>query len=217
MLSATDGWATGEDTTLHYDGTAWREVTALSDQQWGGGSSIAATGPNDIWIARIGGDIVHFDGMSWTEQRITLPVGQQLPGSLLLNGIAMISPRDGIAVGGIAVGGIGDSSSGVILHDISGRWSVQRTVNETLYGISLCSATEAWAVGAAGGIYHYTSGVWTKAANPIAHPLYGVTSLPFGSDPWAVGSGGALLHYHDGAWQQETNVVWSKDAQGKWK
>ena len=212
MLSSTDGWATGENSTLHYDGTAWRDVTALSDQQWGGGSSIAATGPNDIWIARFGGDIVHFDGTSWTEQRITLPVGQQLPGSILLSGIAMISPRDGFAVGGI-----GNSSSGVILHYTSGRWSVQSTVDETLYGISLCSATEAWAIGGSGAIYHYTSGVWTKAANPTSHPLYGVTSLPFGSNPWAVGAGGTLLHYRDGAWQQETSVIWSKDAQVEWK
>jgi hypothetical protein len=212
MLSPTDGWATGEDKTLHYDGTAWRAVTALSDQQWGGGSSIAATGPHAIWIARFGGDIVHFDGTSWTEQHITLAVGQQLPGPILLNGIAMISPHEGFAVGGI-----GNSSSGVILHYMSGRWSVQSTVVEYLYGISLRSATEAWAVGASGGIYHYLAGVWTKATKPVSLPLYDVTSLPFGSDSWAVGLDGVLLRYRDGAWQQETNVVWSKAAQNAWK
>jgi hypothetical protein len=212
MISATDGWATGEDKTLHYDGSAWREVAALSDKQLGGGSSISAAGPNDIWIARLGGDIVHFDGTAWTEQRISLPFGQQLPGSILLSGIAMISPSEGFAVGGI-----GNSSSGVILHYTSGRWSVQSTVDESLYGVSLRSPTEGWAVGASGGIYHYQAGVWTKAAKPVSHPLYGVTALPSGGDPWAVGLGGALLRYRDGAWQQETNVVWSKDAQNGWR
>jgi photosystem II stability/assembly factor-like uncharacterized protein len=124
----------------------------------------------------------------------------------------MISPSEGFAVGGI-----GNSSSGVILHYTSGRWSVQSTVDEYLYGLSLRSATEGWAVGASGGIYHYMAGVWTKAAKPVSHPLYGVTSLPSGSDSWAVGLDGALLRYRDGAWQQETNVVWSKDAQNEWK
>lgn len=212
MLSPTDGWATGENKTLHYDGAAWREVTALSDQQWGGGSSIAATGPDDIWIARIGGDILHYDGTSWTEQRITLPFGQPLPGPIQLNGIAMISPQEGFAVGDIS-----NTTSGVILHYTSGRWSVQNTVDEYLYDISLRSATEGWAVGASGGMYHFTAGVWSKAAKPVALPLYAVTSLPSGSDPWAVGLGGALLRYRDGTWQQETNVVWSKDAQAEWK
>jgi hypothetical protein len=213
MVSANDGWATGEGKTLHYDGTAWRAVTVLSDQQWGGGSSITATGPNDIWIARFGGDIVHYDGTSWTEQRIALPFGQQLFGPILLQGIAMISPHEGFAVGGIA-----NSSSGVILHYTSGRWSVQSIVDENLYGVSLRSASEGWAVGAAGSIYHYLAGSgWTKAAKPVSHPLYGVTALPSGSDPWAVGLGGVLLRYRDGAWWQETNVVWSKNAQNEWK
>jgi hypothetical protein len=212
MLSPTDGWATGENTTLHYDGTAWHEVTALSDQQWGGGSAIAATSPHDIWIVRFGGDIINYDGTSWTEQRITLAFGQQLPGAIQLNGIAMLSPSEGFAVGDIS-----NSSSGVILHYAGGRWSVQSTVDEYLYSISLRSPTDGWAVGAAGGIYHDVAGVWTKAARPVLHPLYGVTALPSGSDPLAVGLGGVLLRYRDGAWQQETNVVWSKDAQAEWK
>lgn len=212
MLSPTDGWATGEDKTLHYDGTAWREVTALTDKQWGGGSSIAATGPKDIWIARFGGDFVHYDGTSWTEQGITFPFGLQLPGPIQLHGIAMSSPLEGFAVGGIS-----NSPSGVILQYTSGRWSVLSTVDEYLYGISLRSATDGWAVGASGGTFHYMAGAWTETGKPVTHPLYGVTSLPADSDPWAVGLGGALVRYRDGAWQQETNVVWSSGAQAEWK
>jgi hypothetical protein len=111
MRSPTDGWATGDGITLHYDGTAWREVTALSDKQWGGGSAIAAAGPHDIWIAHFGGNIVHYDGTSWSEQDIMLPFAQQVPGPILLTGIAMNSPE-----AGYAVGSIGNSSSGVILR-----------------------------------------------------------------------------------------------------
>lgn len=212
MLSPTDGWATGDNMTLHYDGAAWREVTALSAQQWGGGSAIAATGPNDIWIARsFGGDIIHYDGTTWTEQRITLPFGQALPGAIHLNGVAMLSPSEGFAVGDIT-----NSTSGVILHYVGGRWFVQNTVDEYLYGLSLRSRTDGWAIGAAGGIYHDQAGVWTKVAKPVSVPLYGVTALPSGSDAWAIGLNGALLRYHNGAWQQETNVVWSQDAQAAW-
>lgn len=211
MLSSTDGWATGENTTLHYDGTAWRDVAALSDQHWGGGVSIAATSPSDIWIARWS-DIVHFDGQSWTEQPITLSVDQSLPGPIQLHGIAMISPQEGFAVGGI-----GNSSTGVILHYMGGRWSLQRTVGETLDAVALRSANEGWTVGASDGIYHFVAGVWTKAASPVTYPLYSVVAPPTGSDPWAVGFAGVLLRGHDGAWQQETNVAWSKDALSAWK
>lgn len=218
MLSPTDGWATGEGTTLHYDGTAWREVTALSDQQWGGGSAIAATGPDNVWIARFGGDILHYDGASWTEQPITLPFGAQpLPGAILLNGIAMTSPE-----AGYAVGAIGNSTSGVILRYVSGRWLLERTVDENLSSVSLRPATgatpeEGWAVGGSNSLYHDIAGVWSKVASPIAYPLYAVTTLPASGDSWAVGLCGALLRYHNGVWWQETHVVWSPDAKAGWK
>lgn len=218
MLSPTDGWATGEGTTLHYDGTAWREVTALSDQQWGGGSAIAATGRHDVWIARFGGDIIHYDGTSWTEQSITLPFAfaQQLPGTILLTGIAMSSPE-----AGYAVGGIGNSSTGVILRYVSGRWFLERTVDENLSSVSLRPATpsapeEGWAVGGSRSLYHDVAGIWSKVVSPVSYPLYAVTTLPASGDPWAVGLCGALLRYHDSLWQQETNVVWSQEAKAEW-
>lgn len=218
MLSPTDGWATGEGTTLHYDGTAWREVTALTDQGWGGGSAIAATGPHDVWIARYGGDIVHYDGASWTEQGIThsLAGAQQAPSPIFLTGIAMTSPE-----AGYAVGAIGNSSSGVILRDVGGRWFLEDVVDENLFSVSLRPATrstpeEGWAVGGSHSIYHDVAGVWSKDASPVSYPLYSVTALPTSSDAWAVGLDGALLRYHDGAWRQETNVVWSRDAQAEW-
>lgn len=217
MLSPTDGWATGEGTTLHYDGTAWREVTALSEKQWGGGAAIAATGSDDVWIARFGGDIVHYDGTSWSEQPIILPFAQQIPGPILLTGIAMTSPE-----AGYAVGSIGNSTSGVILRYVGSRWFLVRTVDENLSSVSLRPATsstpeEGWAVGGSNSLYHNISGVWSKIISPVSYPLYAVTALPASSDAWAGGLSGALLRYHDGRWQQETNVVWSQAAREEWK
>lgn len=212
MLSPTDGWATSEDETLRYDGVAWREVTALTDRQWGGGSSIAATGLNNIWIARFTGDILHFDGSAWTEQRITVPFGQQWPGAILLQGIAMLSPHEGFAVGAI-----GNSTSGVIVRYLDGQWFVQETVAEPLDGVTMRSPTEGWAVGGSGGIYHYQAGAWTKAGRPTSLPLYGVASLPGSGDAWAVGLDGMILSYHAGGWRQDTNVVWSREARAAWK
>ncbi|HET9111016.1 MAG TPA: hypothetical protein VFN78_09350 [Ktedonobacterales bacterium] len=212
MLSSTDGWATSDNETLRYDGVAWREVTALTDKQWGGGSSIAATGPNNVWIARFTGDILHFDGSAWTEQRITVPFGQQWPGAILLHGIAMLSPHDGFAVGGI-----GNSTSGVIVRYLGDRWAVQQTVGENLNGVTIRSPTDGWAVGGAGGVYHYQAGAWTKADRPTSLPLYGVDSLHGSGDAWAVGLDGVILSYHDGGWRQETNVVWSREARAAWK
>ncbi len=211
MLSSTDGWATSEDMTLHYDGTAWREVTSLTRKQWGGGSSIAATGPNNVWIARFTGEILHFDGSAWTEPRITVPFGQQLPGAILLHGIAMLSPHEGFAVGAI-----GNSTSGVIVRYLDGEWFVQETVGESLDGVTMSSPTEGWAVGGSGGIYHYQAGAWTKAGRPTSLPLYAVASA-HGGDAWAVGLNGVILHEHDDAWRQETSVAWSKEARDAWQ
>lgn len=220
MLAPTDGWATGEGTTLHYDGAAWREVTTLSEHQWGGGSAIAATGPHDVWIARFGGDIIHYDGTAWTEQSITLPFifaqHQQAPGPIILTGIAMTSPEAGYAVGAIS-----NSSTGVILRYVSGRWFLERTLDENLSSVSLRSATpsvpeEGWAVGGSKSLYHDVAGVWSKVTSPVSYPLYAVTTLPASSDSWAVGLCGALLRYHDGAWRQETNIVWSQEAKAEW-
>ncbi len=212
MLSASNGWATAEDKAFHYDGTAWREVTALTDQHLGWGPAISATGPNDVWIeSGIAETMLHFDGTTWTPQHIVHAFGEQLPGPIILRGIAMVSP-----VEGWAVGGLGNSSNGVIVHYVGGRWLVHTVIDQSLYGVTMRSATEGWAVGDLGAVYHYSNGQWSKMTSPASYTLYGVTTLATG-EAWAVGIGGALLHYHSGSWQQETRVAWSKHVQDEWK
>jgi len=211
MLSATDGWATAEDKTLHYDGTAWREVTALTDQHLGWGPAISASGPNDVWIeSGIAETMLHFDGKTWTSQHIVHAFGEHLPGLIILSGIAMVSP-----VEGWAVGGLGNSSNGIIVHYVSDQWRVQSIVDQSLYSVAMRSATEGWAVGGSGGIFRYANHQWTKLTSRANYALYDVTTLATG-EAWAVGQLGALLHYRNGSWEVETNVVWSKQAQDEW-
>jgi len=213
MVSATDGWATAEDQTLHYDGTSWREVTALSHLDLAGGSSIAVTSPNDVWIT--GGTlynaIVHYDGRTWTN---TVPSYRHGPPfmqpAVQLQAISFASPSDGWAAGLRA-----DGSGSILFRYLHGRWEQQVSLPGGILNIKMRSATDGWAVGDSGVIYRCVNGRWTKVNSPVDHPLYDI-AIASAEDAWAVGIGGELVHYYHGAWQQETRVVWSKQAQDEW-
>jgi len=223
MTSATDGWATVEDHTLHYDGAAWREVMELTARDLGGGAAISATGLNDAWI---GGrlcmgcnmwppskGILHYDGHTWTD---TLPQAVLAPSfpigaSLDITGLAMLPPSEGWAAANC-------DSGALFLHYVAGRWTVQGSpVKDLLRSIAMRSPTEGWAAGESGAIYRYDGDKrqWALSARPEGHPLYGVATAPSG-EAWAVGLGGRIYHYRKGAWETETNVVWSQQAQAEW-
>src|SRR5262249_13611271 len=77
--SASDVWAAGDGTVLHWHGTQWsaQNLTAagLSDQLGG----IWASGPDDVWAVgseadstfRWKGVIYHFDGSRWSKMITT--------------------------------------------------------------------------------------------------------------------------------------------------
>jgi hypothetical protein len=57
--SASDVYAVGGSTALHWNGTTWTTVPGI------GGSEISGSGPSDVWIADFDG-MSHFDGTSWS-------------------------------------------------------------------------------------------------------------------------------------------------------
>ena len=108
MVSAGDGWVSGEDfTILHWTGSGWNDTTPGAPRSWSL-NDIAMASAVDGWA--VGGDysdsrIVRWDGMTWTP--VNSPVGQGL------NAIDLVSPDDGWAVG----------HQGAILHWDGHTWA----------------------------------------------------------------------------------------------
>ncbi|HEY7355111.1 MAG TPA: hypothetical protein VH590_01560, partial [Ktedonobacterales bacterium] len=84
-----------------------------------------------------------------------------------------------------------------------------------LYGISMVSADEGWAVGGMysglligangiaparqGFILHYSGGKWTPVSSPTSHALEAIQMIS-PDEGWAVGDNVTILHYAQGHW-----------------
>lgn len=126
------------------------------------------------------------------------PRGQR--SDLNLNGISMVSPGEGWAVGR-------QGPQPVLLHYTRGRWILTPAPTYLwLAGVCMTAATDGWAVGEDMRILHYQRGQWTRVDSPAAktHPESALISVTMTSphDGWAVGMDGLILHYARGAWTE---------------
>ncbi|HEX6798026.1 MAG TPA: hypothetical protein VF116_09980, partial [Ktedonobacterales bacterium] len=223
-VATNDVWAVGSDsganTSLieHWDGKAWKIVTAPTAVNGGALTGIAAASSGDVWAVgtgpgpvRQGGGcgiaagavIEHWNGTRWSD--VTAPTisgGTGVPYSLA--SVAAASAHDVWAVG--SVGAYFSPLSGaytpVILHWDGTSWTAAQApadvTSEGLVGVAAAGGT-AWTVGqhegrngpAASLIAQETGGVWSLV--PSASP--GTLSNRLAgvaaitpNDAWAVGS-----------------------------
>lgn len=94
-----------------------------------------------------------------------------------------------------------------------GEYAIPDSQEPVVFGISLVSSSEGWAVGAEnhfrthGMIAHYQNGSWMPVSLPANAPaLYSVSMLS-ASEGWAVGFEGAIFHYHNGQWSSVSSQV----------
>ena len=88
-------------------------------------------------------------------------------------------------------------------------------VKDNLYGVKAISATEAWAVGNFGSIYHTADAgqVWEARESGTKVPLFAVdfATRPDGKavDGWAVGKSSTILHTADGGatWKAQRSAI----------
>jgi hypothetical protein len=163
-LSPTDVWAVGEALlVLHYDGVSWTKVSHPPLEE-GDLQSVAATGPNDVWMAggmesEGGGEVpltMHWDGSLLA---VVPPVVLDVDGSEFRS-IDALSPTDVWAVGESENLG---ASETLIQHWDGASWTVVPSPNRSpeeneLHGVSALSPTDIYAVG-------------VFAENEVAHPL----------------------------------------------
>jgi hypothetical protein len=116
----------GETNVYHFDGTNWSPVSAGIT----GVRAIWGTSPSDVWIGGTSGNVVHWDGASWSTP---------------------------ITVGNADVGGIwGTSTSDVYLANRAGsiwhfngsNWVKYRNPADSYVGVWGSGRTDVWVVGA---------------------------------------------------------------------
>jgi hypothetical protein len=159
VLSATDGWATGEDKILHYDGQQWtifQEVPQVT--------GLAMDSASDGWATSIplydvlGTVFWHYNGKQWVK---STTVGESSV-STGAEAFSMDSATDGWAVGGQAPD---NSTVGIAfyVHYSQGHWTIAQgpRVN-VLFDVTMLSADEGWAVGNGGVVLHYQHGAWSQ-------------------------------------------------------
>lgn len=183
MLSATDGWAVGWDSSttlgliLHYDGHSWKQVPGPMNSY--GFSSLQMLSDTDGWATD--GWVVHYDGHRWTAQPIPASLEPD-KNPVQLQSVSMTSPNEGWAVG-VAQKPIlqgtppppNEIDAGVILHYLNGQWSLYRLIhNAMLKDVQMTSPDDGWIAGSneAGDgspiLLHYTHGTWTQVPNPLS-------------------------------------------------
>lgn len=108
------------------------------------------TGPSDVWACGQGGAVLHFDGDAWT----SVPSGT--PSTLLtIHGPATGDGRV-TAVGGPGVAAV------IVERDASGVWASVplEPGTESLNGVHVRAADDAWAVGYYGTVLRRDADGW---------------------------------------------------------
>jgi len=135
------------------------------------------------------------------QQAVTLTPPPYLPFPTLYS-VQALSQSDVWAVGG-QFNMQGSPVAGTILHYNGRQWS-STAISTPLFGISMLSATDGWAVGYSGVILHYNGQTWNSFNSPTSAVLRSI-AMTSENDGWAVGYGGTLLHYNGHTWAVQTS------------
>lgn len=205
--SQKDVWAianvdtTFEKVLIHFDGSAWKQVTGFPDPNIHAIAEIQAvwaSSANNVWMVGWGllaadpslkAWLIHYDATQW--KTLTAPKP-----AYFMNGIW------GSAANNIwAVGSNVAMSEGIITHYDGNAWSLvtsPNTVSE-LNSVWGNTANDVWAVGVDtnqhGAIVHFNGSSWTHVQD--TQYLKEMSSI-WGSaenNVWAVGEGGMIAHY----------------------
>ena len=181
---------------LHYDGTAWHELTLYEEDVYNG---IWGMSESDLYVAardggnlyELNGSIVHFDGNEWDESYTPSPMAD-------FYGVWGLSENRVYAAGATQ----GGNGKGIVMYyDGSGWREAASTEARELRGIWGYSSNEIFAVGASGTILRYNGVSWSETAAGPQTDLYGAWGSS-GTDVFAVGNAGTILHYDGTAWTE---------------
>jgi hypothetical protein len=226
--SASNAWAVGcagncfqgfggiKTLTLHWNGTAWKQVPSPSPAPGSSLSSVAATSASNAWAVGCTAFcflsssspatvILHWNGTAW--KQVPSPAGAKTGA---LNGIAASSAHNVWVVGcsGHCFGPMATTAT-MTMHWNGTAWkrvpSPSPAPDSLLTAVTTTSASDAWAVGYTRGanfktlIMHWNGTAWKRVPSPTPAPLsqlLGVTATST-RNAWAVGSdeNGVILQH----------------------
>jgi len=196
MLSSNNGWAVGDEgTVLHFDGSSWSLIPSSTSLDLLGVSfgPLSSLNPNTGFaVGGAGGKpvAIYRSDVTWSNAS----VGLASPQAYRLASVFANSATDAWAV---------DSVSGAFWHwsgtvGLGGGWTLVSSASVGLNSVWMVTASEGWAVGIGGAIYHYSAGGWTLYTT-VGTTLNSVFMLN-ADEGWAVGDQGAIYHYTSGSW-----------------
>ncbi|HEV2376957.1 MAG TPA: hypothetical protein VGS19_32935 [Streptosporangiaceae bacterium] len=207
--STHDAWALGVDNWVnaysgapvaeHWNGTSWHSAT-LPAGLTSTVMAASATSASDVWaVTRFGGDILHFDGTTWS-------VARHLSGTEELTGVTAFSASNMWVFGG------GGFTTGFGTWHLRGHtWTHVTGDGGGIESASALSPSDIWAIGSIkspeDAIVHYNGTAWQHMTAPVLSGLgfQQVLAEP-GDDVWATatpignGSQWLLLHFSNGQW-----------------
>ncbi len=217
-------WAVGFAEVQHFDGTTWSTVDVGAA---GGPSSVWVVAAGDVYVGTDFGEILHLTDGVWTEEPSGVTSEIVAIGSVAgeVHAVAYsgaVLRRDGggwtIVHVGRTVGSDGElqaiddhlliAGTWGMVHGQADRWQqLDVTPANDLTGVWGASLDDVWAVGPAGGIYHFGgSGPTMTPFGPVAFELAGL----HGSGPedvYAVGDYGTILHLDAAGWSRAPTVT----------
>jgi hypothetical protein len=217
ITSAKDAWAVGDYSTSphkgslrtlieQWNGVAWHQVPSSSaiNSVLNG---VSATSATNAWAVGTYDDgqfvdqtlIEHWNGKTWS--RVPSPDPSGAAQSSTLTAVAASSPSDAWAVGGFAVKGVGTEP--LIVHWNGKSWTQVKvpsldspSLPASLYGVTIISASDAWATGFSGTssqtlIAHWNGKIWSRVPSPSPgtsfSQLRGIAASS-ATNIWAVGT-----------------------------
>ena len=213
-IGSGDGWAVGNNgTVFHWDGFAWNNYTMgttcnLNSVNFGSPLSVPMNEISSSAGFMVGGNTSatvcsgqkawFWNGNSWFEAS----TGLISPGNLSSVFLYQVS---GSSVSAFAVGANATAGASYQFNGVPGggggwtAWPVQGSTGCSLTSVYMVSATEGWAVGHCGKVYHWMGGAWTNPFTFGGVDFYSIF-MDSSTDGWAVGSGGQVFQYASGSW-----------------
>lgn len=193
--ASNDIWASGGYRTLvHFDGSTWTQAVlpAAANQYdvWG-------LGPNDVYTAgQYGyqtGQILHWDGHSWTSMYVTnnelIAIWGTSPGNLYAVGDGRLVHYDGATWTDIPTG----LSTAFNVDRLQGIWG------DSAANSAPGAQPDVWMVGYHGRIMHY-DGTSVSTVVELPSETFSAIDGTGARDIFAVGSSGLIYHYDGRQW-----------------
>jgi len=203
---------------LHWDGSAWRQVTA---PDWGDVRAITVDSEGGVWAVAGGGGtaqrgqrVLRWDGHEWTTY--PLPVGAGW-----IRDLVAVTPSDVWAVGEregerITRGKFSWNPEHVsIVHWDGTSWSTVAAPPGARRGflesVSAASADDVWAVGLSDGgggtslgnmVLHWDGRAWSSVRSPYRGDVWLLTVAAIGPDDVWAGGGNLLQHWDGRMWRK---------------